>query len=71
MPFFPYAKVPAMCQPCVPADSVLIVSVRVLEYLCCLCGRHVANAIRLVLILIIILLQFTVLKMDKSVNTND
>jgi hypothetical protein len=30
------------CQPCAPADGVLIVSVRVLEYLCCLCGRHVA-----------------------------
>jgi hypothetical protein len=30
------------CQPCAPADDVLIVSVRVLEYLCCLCGRHVA-----------------------------
>jgi hypothetical protein len=30
------------CQPCDPADGVLIVSVRVLEYLCCLCGRHVA-----------------------------
>jgi hypothetical protein len=26
------------CQPCAPADGVLIVSVRVLEYLCCLCG---------------------------------
>jgi hypothetical protein len=30
------------CQPCAPADDVFIVSVRVLEYLCCLCGRHVA-----------------------------
>jgi hypothetical protein len=30
------------CQPCAPAGGVLIVSVRVLEYLCCLCGRHVA-----------------------------
>jgi hypothetical protein len=30
------------CQPCAPADGVLIVSVRVLEYLCWLCGRHVA-----------------------------
>jgi hypothetical protein len=34
--FFAYVRVPA------PADGVLIVSVRVLEYLCCLCGRHVA-----------------------------
>jgi hypothetical protein len=30
------------CQPCAPADGVLIVSALVLEYLCCLCGRHVA-----------------------------
>jgi hypothetical protein len=30
------------CQPCAPADGVLIVGVRVLEYLCCPCGRHVA-----------------------------
>jgi hypothetical protein len=30
------------CQPCAPVDGVLIVSVRVLEYLCCLCGQHVA-----------------------------
>jgi hypothetical protein len=30
------------CQPCAPADGVFMVSVRVLEYLCCLCGRHVA-----------------------------
>jgi hypothetical protein len=29
------------CQPCAPADGVLIVGIRVLEYLCCLCGRHV------------------------------
>jgi hypothetical protein len=30
------------CQPRTSADGVLIVSVRLLEYLCCLCGRHVA-----------------------------
>jgi hypothetical protein len=30
------------CQPCASADGVLIVSVRLLEYLCCLCGRLVA-----------------------------
>jgi hypothetical protein len=29
-----------MFQPCASPD-VLIVSVRLLEYLCCLCGRHV------------------------------
>jgi hypothetical protein len=28
------------CQPCASAADVLIVSVRLLEYLCCLCGRH-------------------------------
>jgi hypothetical protein len=32
------------CQPCASADGVLIVSVRVLEYLCCLCGHH-ANVV--------------------------
>jgi hypothetical protein len=42
MPIFAYVMVPAMCLPCAPADGVLIVSVRVLEYLCYLCGRHVA-----------------------------
>jgi hypothetical protein len=31
------------CQPCAPADGLLIVSVRVLEYFCCLYGRHVAS----------------------------
>jgi hypothetical protein len=29
-------------QPCASAYGVLIISVRLLEYLCCLCGRHVA-----------------------------
>jgi hypothetical protein len=32
----------SLCQPCAPPDVVIIVSVRLLEYLCCLCGRHVA-----------------------------
>jgi hypothetical protein len=41
MPIFAYVMLSAMCQPCAP-DVVLIVSVRLLEYLCCLCGRHVA-----------------------------
>jgi hypothetical protein len=38
MQFFPMLE----CQPHAPADGVLIVSVRVLEYLCCLCGCLVA-----------------------------
>jgi hypothetical protein len=45
MPFFPMP----WCQPCAPADSLLIVSV--LEYLCCLCGLHVACLLLSVLFL--------------------
>jgi hypothetical protein len=42
-----------VCRPCAPADGVLIVSVRVLEYLCCLCGRHVTCLLLLLLLLLL------------------